>query len=106
MKNVMLYRLITGELILAEEWDDDEGEGYTYLLKNPVKIVVIPSRADPQNPTVGLAHWNEFSEDKLVSVRAEHVITRTTPIQQFVDQYKQMFGKILMPQGSGLVLPS
>lgn len=106
MKNIMMYRLITGELILAEstEYKNDRFNSGIYTLKNPVKIVIVPSRADPQNPTVGLAHWNEFSDDKEVAVQAAHVITVTTPVKQFLDEYNRMFGKILTPV-SGLVLP-
>ena len=49
--------------------------------------------------------WNEFSEDKEVIVQSEHVITRTTPVNQFLEQYEQMFGSIIRPS-TRLVLPS
>lgn len=102
MKKVYLYRLITGELILAEETAVTE---FAYTFKNPVKVVVVPSRANPKEPTVGLAMWNEFSEDKEVIVQNEHVITRTTPVKEFLEQYEQMFGSIIRPSNR-LVLPS
>jgi hypothetical protein len=106
MKNIMMYRLITGELVLAEltEYNNANLQNGVYTLKNPVKIVIVPSRADPQNPSVGLAHWNEFSEDTEVKVQSAHVITVTTPVKQFLDEYNRMFSKILTPV-SGLVLP-
>ena len=81
MKNINLYRLITGELIIAEEVIK---YAESYVLKNAVKIIIIPDRVNPKNPQVGLAPWNEFSKDVEVEVFKQHVLTHTTPISAFV----------------------
>ena len=67
-------------------------------IKNPVAIVVIPSKMDSKTPSVGFAPWAEFSDDKTFRLNYSHILTIMEPIKEFVTQYKATFSGIVMPQ--------
>lgn len=98
--NVRILKLVTGEDILTEVIDTAMGQ---YNIKNPVRIVVMPSKTNPQTPQVGLAPWGEFSDDKQFTIDRAHVIASMKPVTEFVNQYNGMFGGIVMP--SSKILP-
>ena len=96
-KNIKLLKLITGEEVLAEILNSEHTESRVVLIKNVLRIVIMPGR-DPSTPTVGLAGWAQFSKDDEISIDKQHIIAIMNPIEQFVEQYRQQF--------SGLVTPS
>lgn len=100
--NVKIIKLLSGEELLAEVPLEFVSP---LVIKNPVRIVVMPNKLDPKTPNIGFASWAEFSDDKEFALDRSHIIAIMTPIKQFVDQYNSMFGKIVTPQ-SGLILPS
>jgi hypothetical protein len=75
------------------------------MIKNPVRIVVMPNKIDPTKPNIGFAPWADFSDQKDFKIDMSHVICIMSPIKQFLDQYNGMFGKIVNPS-AGLILPS
>ena len=89
--NVKLIKFLGGEEILAEVVSDS---GAALSVKNAVRIVVIPSQADPKNPQVGLAPYLQFSEDKELTFNKSLVVTTATPVVEFVNQYNSLFGGI------------
>ena len=99
--NIKIIKLLSGEEILAKILPSSEN---VIAMENPVRIVVMPNRLDPNKPNVGLAPWAEFSDDKEFVIDKSHVIAIMTPIKQFVDQYNSLFSKIVQAQ-SGLILP-
>ena len=99
MSDVKLVRLITGEEILGKVIES----GNTISISNPVRVVVMPSKADPTTPSIGLAPWMEFAEDKAFTVHMAHVITMGNPIREFLNQYNSMNGGIVLPS-SKLIL--
>lgn len=98
--NVKLLKLINGEELVSEIINDD---GSTVKIKNPVRIIMMPSKADPKTPSVGLAPWAEFSEDKEIVLDKSHVLCMMTPIREFINQYNSIFGGIVLPS-SKLIL--
>lgn len=104
MSNVKLVRFLTGEEVLAVVEEKTIGLQTKVLLKNPIRIVIMPSR-DKTSPTIGLAPWIEFSDDKEISVDSAHILAIVNPIKEFVEQYKQTTSKILTPT-KNLLLPS
>lgn len=98
--NVKLLKLINGEELVAELSNED---GSTVKIKNPVRIIMMPSKADPKTPSVGLAPWAEFSEDKEIVLYKSHVLCIMTPIREFINQYNSIFGGIVLPS-SKLIL--
>lgn len=99
--NIKIIKLITGEELLTEVLDI----GATVSMKNPVRIVVMPNKIDPKTPNIGFAPWAEFSDDKTFYIDKSHVLAIINPIKEFVNQYNSMFGGLVVPTGSNLILP-
>ena len=102
VENLSIIRLSTGEEIMAEVLIHDEK---IFQVKNPVRIVVVPSKTDPNNPSVAFAPYMQWTDDKTLTLNANHVITSATPITEFVNQYNGMFGGIVVPPKSGIITP-
>jgi hypothetical protein len=94
--NIQILKMITGEELLAEIVDRSEDSFIT--IKNPVRVVVMPTKTNPQTPTVGFAPWAEFSEEKTFTIHKAHVIVTMKPVQEFINQYNSMFSGILLPE--------
>jgi hypothetical protein len=102
--DIRIVRLLNGEDLLGEVVVNEVvGE---LMIKNPVRIVVMPNKIDPKTPNVGFAPWAEFSEQKEFKLDMSHVVAIMRPIKEFVAQYNNMFSKIVTPQASGLIIPS
>ena len=99
--NVKLIRLINGEELISEVISDGES---SITIKNPVRVVVVPTKTDPKMPTVGFAPWVDFSDDKQFTLDKRHIIVIMTPVQEFINQYNGMFGGIVAPS-SKLIMP-
>lgn len=109
--SVKIIKLITGEELLAEVLPNKSSllENAVFI-KNPVRIVVMPPapnmQFDPKkSANIGLAPWAEFSDDKEFVLDSSHVLAIMNPIKEFVTQYKSMFGGLVVPTGSNLILP-
>ena len=94
-KDLKILKLATGEEIMAELVAAGPN---AVQLKNVVKVMVVPSRADPNTPTVAFAPWAEFSDTKEVNVNTAHVVCMYSPIKEFINQYNAMFGGIIAPK--------
>jgi hypothetical protein len=99
--NVRLIKMISGEELLTEIMSETGNE---ITIQNPVRVVVMPSKTNPQTPTVGFAPWAEFSDEKQFTIHRAHVIVTMKPVQEFINQYNSMFGGIVAPS-SKLILP-
>lgn len=99
--NIKILKMISGEELLAEITNETE----THItIKNPVRVVVMPTKTNPQTPTVGFAPWADFSEEKDFTMHKAHVIVTMKPVQEFVNQYNAMFSGIVAPS-SKLIIP-
>lgn len=99
--NIKILKLVNGDELLAELIDI----GATISMKNPVRIIVMPNKIDPKTPNIGFAPWAEFSDDKSFYLDKSHVLAIINPIKEFVNQYNSMFGGLVVPTGSNLILP-
>lgn len=94
--NILAMKLITGEDILSEIESESETE---YVLVNPVGIAVM--RGKDGQPNVGFAPFPIHGEQKMgvtLSLAKKHVVYYYTPAEDFITNYKQIFG-------SGLIVP-
>jgi hypothetical protein len=89
--NLKLIKFLGGEEILAEVLSD---EATTLIVKNTVRIVVIPDQLNPKTPQVGLAPYLQFSDDKELTLNKALIVTTATPLTDFVNQYNSLFGGI------------
>ena len=100
--NGKIIKLITGEELLGEVIDYHIEDNI--LLKNPVRIVVMPNKIDPKTPNIGFAPWAEFTDDKTFVLDKSHILAIMNPIKEFVNQYNSMFGGLVLPTGN-LITP-
>lgn len=103
-RSIKLLRLITGERILSEVKSHEKYDNIIILV-NPVRVMVVPSRTDPKTPSVGLAPFDEFTDDKEVMINDDKVLYIVEPITEFINQYNSMFGGIIVPEKKGLIVP-
>lgn len=94
-KNIKMLKLLSGEEIMGEVLNTKPD---SVQLRNVVRVMVVPSRADPNTPTVAFAPWVEFSDNKDVVVNSDHVTCVYSPVKEFVNQYNAMFGGIIAPK--------
>jgi hypothetical protein len=101
VENLKIVRMLTGEELIAEVLDENDTR---IIVKNALRIVVMPSKTDPSAPTVGLAPYLQFSEDKELTLNKNCVITTASPVSDFVNQYNSVFGGLVVPN-SKLIVP-
>lgn len=94
--NVKVLRLVNGQEVVAEVLNEDETG---IRIKNPVMVMVIPTKSDPNNPQVGFGPWANFSDDKEFVLNRATVIAVMNPIKEFINQYNSMFGGLVLPTG-------
>jgi hypothetical protein len=95
--DIQVLKLITGEEVLSEIETQSETE---YVLCNPVGIAVVRGR-DGQ-PSVGLSPFPLHSEEKknkTIAINKRNVVYSYVPAEDFINNYKQVFGV-------GIVLPA
>jgi len=101
-EKIVLVKFINGEEILAELVYDLSD---TFIrVRNPVRVVLVPSKVDPTQPSIGFAPWCEFSAAKDLEIYKTSVVYMTEPVQEFKNQYNTMFGGIVAPS-TKLILP-
>lgn len=100
---IKILKLANQDEILAEIVLD---AAQVVEIKNPVRIVVMPSRNpnDP-NPSVGFAPWASFSDDKTFQIDKSHILCIMNPIDEFITQYNNMFSAIKIGNSAKLILP-
>lgn len=101
MANLQIIRFLNGEEIIGKVISDDETE---FEIENPVRIVVVPNKADPSAPSVGFAPYMQWTDEKVLTFKHEHVITMAKPVTEFVNQYNGMFGGLVVPS-SKIITP-
>jgi hypothetical protein len=91
--NLKILRFLNEEImgeIVTESKD-------TVTVKNPVRIVVMPNKEDPKNPSVGFAPYCEWTEDKDFTLSKNFLVFTAEPLKVFINQYNQQFGGIIVP---------
>lgn len=99
--DIKLFQMLTGDLLIGELTN---ATGEIITIQNPLRVIVLPAQNNKNTPSIALAPFCEFSDDKEFTFKVEHVIAIMNPVSQFVSQYRQTFGKVLIPTG-GLILP-
>lgn len=92
-ENVKIIRLLTDEII-AEIIDQDNT---TVTVKNPLRIVVIPNKTDPKNPSVGFAPYCEWIKNEELILSQTAVVFIGDPIDVFLKQYITQFSGLIVP---------
>ena len=98
--NIKILKLISREDILGEVLNETDS---TIKIKNPVRVIVVPSKTSPQNPQVAFAPWAEFTEQKEFTIHKAHIVVSMEPMTDFINNYNQMFGGVIIPTNKLIV---
>ena len=99
--NIKLVRLLSGEDLLGDVLDNNEKH---VVMKNVVRVVVIPNKANPDQPGVAFAPFSHWTKDIELEINKATVLTTMTPIVEFVNQYNATFGGLVVPDNK-IILP-
>jgi hypothetical protein len=91
---IKILRLISGEEVLGEV----EVTGDTYLIKDPVVLRWMPTKDNPEKPTLSIASLIPHADEDEVTVKSQHVIFEITPLEELVSEYNSVYG-------SGIITP-
>tara|TARA_B100000085_G_C18464487_1_gene480368 strand:+ start:90 stop:383 length:294 start_codon:yes stop_codon:yes gene_type:complete len=97
MINVKLFRIVTGEEVVAELISEDEN---TVTVKNG--LVVLPT-----NNGVGFAPWATVidNEDPEITMTRQHVVYIASVQEDVAKKYNEMFGsKLITPDKKKLIM--
>lgn len=97
---VKIIKLVNGDELLADVINENIDP---IIIKNPVRIIVMPNKIDPKTPNIGFAPWAEFSDDKTFTLDKANIIVIMNPIKEFIQQYNSMFGGLVLPTSNLLV---
>jgi hypothetical protein len=99
MANIKIIKLTTGEELIGEI----EDKGLSYTIKNSVVIALIPSRTNPQQPSIGLAPWMPYAENEPIMISKQSIVYEAKPIKEMLNNYNSIFGGIITPPKTLLV---
>jgi hypothetical protein len=104
--NIKIIRLLTGEEVLGEVVENHTSEVYRYslLLKNPVRVVVVPNKAQPDQPGVAFAPFCHWTKDTEIEINGDLIVATMNPVVDFINQYNATFGGLVVPD-SKIILP-
>lgn len=95
MSNIHLFRLMSGEEILAEcelsKWSEDEHGFRGYGIKNP--IILIPMGKGE----IALAPWLPYCENSTMLIPTSSVLFTAVPKKSLTENYMSAVSGIVMP---------
>ena len=103
---IIQLRLITGEDIICEIVNNNES---SLDVKNRIQIAMIPSKANPGEMTYGFMPFPNFSNpksEKSISISWNSIVfsIKEDDVEpDFLEQYNQIFRKIVAPTGKLIV---
>jgi len=103
--NIQVIRLVTGEEIMGDVGSFAlDVSARTVKVKNCVRIMMVPSKDDPNSPGIGLAPFSHWSKEKEIHIMLTAVVSIYEPVTEFKNQYSAVFGGIVVPDNK-LILP-
>jgi len=85
---IKILKLISGEELIA---DVVESNG-TFTLDKPCALHMVPSRSNPEQPSMALIPYAAYTEDHKISVNSSSVVWSETPLKELYNQYNSIFG--------------
>ena len=95
MKNLRVFKLITGEEIIAEVLPD--GVDYSYNIKNALMLMM--QQAQDGRFGIAVVPWGAHTVEA-ITINEEHIIFSGTPKKELVDLYEKAFSPLALPQKS------
>ena len=85
---IKIVKLVSGEEIVA----DVTLSGNEYKLEKPCVLQMVPSRANPEQPMMGMFPYATYAEGQTVTIKAEHIVWDAKPVTELYNQYNSAFG--------------
>lgn len=96
---IKILKLVTGEELLG---DVEVTESYFYI-KDPVVLTMVPSRSNPEQPSMAMIPYAAYVKDNKVKITKEFVVWNEEPIKELYNQYNSVFGNgLVMAPASSL----
>ena len=97
MSKVKVLKMVTGEDLIAECKDSDNGN---LILKNP--CIMVPAK----DGGIGIAPWAFMSKDAEtgLEIDKDKVVFMSQPVDEFEEQYNKVFSPVVAPS-SKIVTP-
>ena len=86
---IKIVKIITGEEIIADVTDEN---GQYISLEKPCVLQLIPSRSNPEQPSMALIPYAMYTESHRVIVKREHIVWSEEPMKELYNQYNSIFG--------------
>jgi len=90
MSKVKVLKMVTGEDLIAECKDSDNGN---LILKNP--CIMVPAK----DGGIGIAPWAFMSKDSEtgLEISKDKVVFISQPVDEFEEQYTKVFSPVVTP---------
>lgn len=101
MKNIKVIKLATGEDIVCEVTNES---AFEYIVKNPLRVVMVPSKMANAGPQVALAPfspyvlWNDG-----VGIKTAQIVFDAPAVPELQDEYNAVFSSVLTPAKKSLI---
>ena len=94
--NIQLIRMMSNEMVVLEVVEENDD----YLIvKDPVGLV--PTKEG----SLSFIPWSPLTEpDTYVKVYKRNIVYSTTPNEEVIKNYKEIFSTIITPQNSGKII--
>jgi hypothetical protein len=96
MKNLRVFKLITGEEIIAEVTEIAEGE-YQYNIKNVLMLMMQQDQTGRFG--ISIVPWGAHTLYD-ITINEEHIIYSGEPKKELVELYEKAFSPLALPQKS------
>lgn len=100
MSNVKIFRLTTGEDVIADKADTVDN-----LLHLKNAFVIIPTQKQPGGPVaLQLSPYMPYSNDQIVVISKDKIMTEVEPKSEILNSFKQSLGiGIIQPAKPSLI---
>ena len=85
---IKIVKLISGEELVADVTMGDT----TMTMVKPCVLQMVPSRANPDQPMMGMFPYAMYTENHTIDVDISNVVWCETPINELYNQYNSAFG--------------
>lgn len=95
---INIIKLSTGEEVIGDVTE----VGSKLSIKHPCLLQLVPSRSNPNEPTMGMFPYAVHTKDHKVLVSIDHVIWMEEPVKELYNQYNSAFGTGIVVAQSGV----
>lgn len=85
---IKILKLITGEELISDITENTD----TITLDKPCALQLVPSRANPEQPSMALIPYAAYTKEHSITVKSENIIWMNEPMKELYNQYNSIFG--------------